>query len=338
MVAVRSRLARDLRLPCRRGRGRRERQQQTQAKPSDWFGCAPHPGSLSSPASERVSASRGLANNNLRVAARSFGGACGEMETLWPQQVIWNNELRGSQKRASHFILAAQGIFMSNERAKTVLAFDVYGTLIDPFRMEEHLRAAFGEKAREASELWRSKQIEYSFRRALMKKYRNFDLCTAQALRFVSVQFGVSLSEEAEQKLLSKYLELPAYPDVPGALNELAAQGFTIAAFSNGTLSAVRGLLDHAGALRRFSKIVSVDAIRSFKPDPAVYEFLLAELGVGKEMVWLVSSNPFDVIGAKACGLRAAWVQRDPKRAFDPWEYEPDLIVHGLGELPGKLI
>jgi 2-haloacid dehalogenase len=260
------------------------------------------------------------------------------METLWPQQVTWNNALRGSQKRASHFILAARGIFMSNERAKTVLAFDVYGTLIDPFRMEEHLRAAFGEKAREASELWRSKQIEYSFRRALMKKYRNFDLCTAQALRFVSVQFGVSLSEEAEQKLLSKYLELPAYPDVPGALNELAAQGFTIAAFSNGILSAVRGLLDHAGALRRFSKIVSVDAIRSFKPDPAVYEFLLAELGVGKEMVWLVSSNPFDVIGAKACGLRAAWVQRDPKRAFDPWEYEPDLIVHGLGELPGKLI
>ena len=226
---------------------------------------------------------------------------------------------------------------MSNERSNLVLAFDVYGTLIDPFRMEEHLRAAFGEKAREASELWRGKQIEYSFRRALMKKYRTFDACTAQALRFVSAQLGISISEEEQDILLSKYLQLPAYPDVSGALDELAARGFTIAACSNGTESAVRGLLDRAGVLPYFSKIVSVDPIRTFKPDPAVYEYLVAELRARKEMVWLISSNPFDVIGAKACGLRTAWVQRDPKRMFDPWEFEPDLIVHGLAELSGNL-
>ena len=87
----------------------------------------------------------------------------------------------------------------------------------------------------------------------------------------------------------------------------------------------------------RFSKIVSVDPIRTFKPDPAVYEYLVAELHARREMVWLISSNPFDVIGAKACGLRTAWVQRDPKRVFDPWEFEPDVVVHGLAELPGKL-
>ena len=226
---------------------------------------------------------------------------------------------------------------MPNERPRPVLAFDVYGTLIDPFHMEEHLRAAFGEKAKEASELWRSKQIEYSFRRALMKKYRIFDVCTAQALRFVSAQFGISLSEKEQEQLMSKYLELPAYPDVPGALDELAAQGFTIAACSNGTESAVRGLLEHAGVLPRFSEIVSVDAIRTFKPDPAVYTYLVAELRAPKEMVWLISSNPFDAIGAKACGLRTAWVRRDLKRAFDPWEFEPDLVVHGLAELAGKL-
>ncbi|HLW44022.1 MAG TPA: haloacid dehalogenase type II [Candidatus Acidoferrales bacterium] len=226
---------------------------------------------------------------------------------------------------------------MPNERPHPVLAFDVYGTLIDPFRMEEHLRAAFGEKAKEASELWRGKQIEYSFRRALMKKYRNFDACTAQALRFVSAQLGISLSGEAQEKLLSKYLELPAYPDVTSALDELAARGFTIAACSNGTESAVRGLLDHAGVLALFSKIVSVDPIRTFKPDPAVYEHLISEVNSRKEMVWLISSNPFDVIGAKAYGLRTAWVQRDPKRVFDPWEFEPDVVVHGLAELPGKL-
>ena len=226
---------------------------------------------------------------------------------------------------------------MPNERPNPVLAFDVYGTLIDPFRMEEHLRADFGEKAKEASELWRGKQIEYSFRRALMKKYRNFDACTAQALRFVSAQFGISLSEEAQEKLLSKYMQLPAYPDVTGALDALAAQGFAIAACSNGTERTVCGLLDHAAVLSHFSRIVSVDPIRTFKPDPAVYDYLVAELRTRREMVWLISSNPFDVIGAKACGLRTAWVQRDPKRVFDPWEFEPDLIVQGLVDLPEKL-
>ena len=226
---------------------------------------------------------------------------------------------------------------MSNAHSVQVLAFDVYGTLIDPFHMEEHLRPTFGEKAREASELWRGKQLEYSFRRALMKKYAPFDVCTAQALRFVSAQLGIALSEEARAQLMSKYLQLPAFPDVTNALNELAAQGFAISACSNGTENAVRTLLDHAGILSCVNKIVSVDPLRTFKPDPAVYEYLVAELHARRDQVWLISSNPFDVIGAKACGLRAAWVQRDPKRVFDPWEFEPDLVVHGLAELPGNL-
>ena len=226
---------------------------------------------------------------------------------------------------------------MPNEQPTPVLAFDVYGTLIDPFHMEEHLRTAFGEKAKEASELWRSKQIEYSFRRALMRKYRPFDVCTAQALHFVSAHLGISLSEEAQAQLMNMYLQLPAYADVAGALGECAARGFTIAACSNGTENAVRALLDHAGILPRFSAIISVDPIRTFKPDPAVYEYLVAELRARRDMVWLITSNPFDVIGARACGLRTAWVRRDPKRVFDPWEFEPDLIVNGLAELPSKL-
>ena len=225
---------------------------------------------------------------------------------------------------------------MLNEPPNPVLAFDVYGTLIDPFSMEDHLRPAFGEKAKEASELWRSKQLEYSFRRGLMKKYRNFDECTAQALRFVGAHFQITLSGETQKKLLSEYLHLPAYPDVAPALHELVAQGNAIAACSNGTEGAVRGLLDHAGILAHFSKIVSVDPIRTFKPDPAVYEYLAAELRAPKQTIWLISSNAFDVIGAKACGLRAAWVQRDSKRIYDPWEFEPDIVVQGLEGLSGK--
>jgi len=234
-------------------------------------------------------------------------------------------------------MLASRGTLMPTDRTRAVLAFDVYGTLIDPFQIEEHLRAAFGERAREASELWRSKQLEYTFRRALMKKYRTFDVCTAQARRFVCVQFDVSLAESAEHELLAHYLKLPPYPDVSEALSSLAERGFTLLACSNGTENAVRGLLEQSGVLARFSGIVSVDRIGTFKPDPAVYEFLASESAARKETIWLISSNPFDVIGAKACGLRTAWVRRDKKRAFDPWEFEPDLIVGGLAELAERL-
>jgi 2-haloacid dehalogenase len=170
-----------------------------------------------------------------------------------------------------------------------------------------------------------------------MKKYVSFDVCTAQALRFTGAQFGVSISEAVHSTLMEKYLELPAYPDAKSALAMTAAQGFQIAACSNGTENAVRRLLDHAGILSHFGKIVSVDPIRTFKPDPAVYEYLVEELHARRDLVWLVSSNPFDVIGARACGLRTAWVQRDPKRAFDPWEFEPDVIVRSLAELPQRL-
>jgi 2-haloacid dehalogenase len=226
---------------------------------------------------------------------------------------------------------------MSIERRPSVLAFDVYGTLIDPFRMEDHLRAIFGVRAKEATELWRSKQLEYSFRRALMRKYENFDVCIEQALRFVSRQLEVPLDDESIRNFLDQYLRLPAYPDVPAALDELEALDFKIVACTNGTEHAVRGLLDRAGVLARFSGIVSVDPIRTFKPDPAVYKYLAAQVQAEKEMICLISSNPFDVIGAKACGLRTVWVQRDPQKMFDPWEFETDLRVHGLGELSAKL-
>jgi 2-haloacid dehalogenase len=226
---------------------------------------------------------------------------------------------------------------MNSHDSGSVLAFDVYGTLIDPFHMEQHLRPTFGDRAKEASELWRGKQLEYSWRRALMKKYQDFNRCTEQALRFVCAQLGAAISEETLASLMNHYLKLPAYPDVPAALEYLADQGFKMVAFSNGTESAVRGLLERAGVLSGFSGIVSVDTLRTFKPDPAVYEFLATKAGAPKEKVWVISSNPFDVIGAKACGLRAAWVQRDVKRAFDPWEFQADIVVHGLGELKDKL-
>jgi 2-haloacid dehalogenase len=219
-----------------------------------------------------------------------------------------------------------------------VLAFDVYGTLIDPLGMETPLREAFGERAKAATVLWRSKQLEYSFRRALMRKYVNFDVCTAQALDFVSAQLGIPLADQEKRRLLAEYVRLPAYPDAAAALKALQQQGFRMVAFSNGTERSVRALLKHAGILQHFSGIVSVDPLRTFKPNPAVYEHLTKRVRRPKKSVWVISSNSFDVIGAKTCGLRAAWVQRDPKAVLDPWAFSPDLVLHSLEELSATLM
>jgi 2-haloacid dehalogenase len=218
-----------------------------------------------------------------------------------------------------------------------VLAFDIYGTLIDPYSTEAHLAPIFGEQARHAAELWRGKQLDYAVRRALMRKYADFDVCTAQALAYVGHRLGVPLTGEDQRTLLDQYRRLPAYPDVSDALGALAEQGHTLMAFSNGTENAVRGLLEHASVLHRFRRIVSVDRVRTFKPDPAVYEYLASTAGVPPQFIWLISGNPFDVIGAKACGWWAAWVKRNANSAFDPWEYSPDVTVAGLARLATAL-
>lgn len=218
-----------------------------------------------------------------------------------------------------------------------VLAFDIFGTLIDPLSMEAHLEPLFGSRARQASELWREKQLEYAFRRALMQRYENFDVCTMYALQYVSLRLGVPLNETDQQALLNRYRELPAFADVDCGLERLSDAGQTLVAFSNGTEKMVRGLLDHAGVLSRFRDVISVDDVKTFKPSPAVYEYLVRRAGVPKESIALVSSNPFDIAGAQFCGLRTAWLQRDRGRIFDAWPSRPDVTVATVEGLVGEL-
>lgn len=213
-----------------------------------------------------------------------------------------------------------------------VIAFDVYGTLVDPGAIVTHLTEAFGTEASRAARLWREKQLEFTFRRALMRHYVDFDLCTAQALSYVSGELGVDLGEHRTRALLDSYMRLPAYPDAKPALEMLSAAGHRIVALTNGTERSVATLLQHARINGYFEMILSADTVRTFKPDPAVYD-LVQRAGLPREKVWLVSGNPFDVIGAKAAALKAVWVQRDRGRTFDPWELRPDAVIRDLGEL-----
>lgn len=221
--------------------------------------------------------------------------------------------------------------------AMRVIALDIYGTIIDVGALEACLGEAFGARAKEASRLWRQKQLEFSFRRGLMRKYVNFDVCTRQALIYVSEAMGVHLDKDQKRELFTAHLRLPAFPDARDALRALREDGNILVALTNGTERSVRAALRHAGVIQFFENVISVDPLETFKPDPVVYGHLLRRVRRSKAKVWLVSGNPWDVIGAKACGLKTVWLQRDPALTFDPWEFQPNVTISSLERLCERL-
>jgi len=219
----------------------------------------------------------------------------------------------------------------------STLAFDVYGTLIDPFGVSTRLSEYIGDKGPQFARIWRDKQIEYLFRRALMRDYRDFPTCTRQALEFTNEQLQADLSDAAKDMLMEQYRVLPAYPDVPDSLQKLKAKDCRMYAFSNGHPDDLQHLLEHAGLSEHLDGIVSVHKVRSYKPDPGVYQHFLDSTDAKTENTWLVSGNPFDVIGAHAAGWNTAWLKRDPTAVFDPWDIEPTVTVAELAALADAL-
>ncbi|MFG1495508.1 haloacid dehalogenase type II [Saccharospirillum sp. HFRX-1] len=217
------------------------------------------------------------------------------------------------------------------------LAFDIYGTLIDTRGVEAELSTLVGSAAAEVSRSWRDKQLEYAFRRGLMGRYQPFSACTAQALDYALAFHRCSLTDKQRQQLLTSYGRLPAFADVAPALRQLSDAGHRLWAFSNGQAAAVETLLAGAGLPAVFEGTVSVDEIQRFKPDPAVYAHFLQRTGARSDATWLVSSNPFDVLGARSAGWQAAWVQRSAAIPFDDWEWSPTVVVERLDVLAGAL-
>ena len=213
------------------------------------------------------------------------------------------------------------------------IAFDIYGTLINPHGVVEELTQHLGEGAQALSNVWRDKQLEYSFRRGLMDRYENFPVCTRQALDYADRLLDAGLQDSVKDHLMQLYRKLPAFDDVPASLQALSTQGLRLFAFSNGTADAVASLLAHAKIEQYFEGVVSVDSIGTFKPDPRVYHHFAEQASVGIEDCWLVSSNAFDVIGARSTGMKAVWLQRSPAQVFDPWEFEPTCVIEQLNQL-----
>jgi len=217
------------------------------------------------------------------------------------------------------------------------LAFDVYGTLIDTHGVVTGLQALVGAKAQDFSQTWRDKQLEYSFRRGLMQNYVNFAACTRQALDYTCAYYRVDLSKKQRDSLLALYKVLPAFNEVKEALQQLKATDFRLFAFSNGSADALEELLTAAGIRDSFLGVISVDDLKSFKPNPGIYSHFLRKSGATGSSAWLISSNSFDVTGAISAGMKSVWVQRSPEAIFDPWEIKPTIIVKSLTELSQRI-
>ena len=212
------------------------------------------------------------------------------------------------------------------------IAFDVYGTLINTDGVVFRLREWIGSRAEAFSQTWRSKQLEYSFRRGLMRRYETFAVCTRQALDYCCTEYEVSFSAEQKDALLQSYRALPAFSDADEGLVALKAGGHRLFAFSNGAAEAIEEVLRASGLRERFEGVVSCDALETFKPNPDVYRYFMKEAGDSND-AWLVSGNPFDVIGAVSAGMKSAWVKRSDRAVFDPWGVEPTVTVATLSEL-----
>ncbi len=217
------------------------------------------------------------------------------------------------------------------------LAFDVYGTLINTHGVVTALQTLVGTKALDFSQTWRDKQLEYSFRRGLMQNYVNFAACTRQALDYTCAYYLANLAEKQKDSLLALYSVLPAFDDVKKALQLLKETDFRLFAFSNGNTDALEKLLTAAGIRDSFLDIISVDDLKSFKPNPGVYSHFLRKSGATGNSAWLISSNPFDVTGAISAGMKSVWVQRSPEAIFDPWEIKPTIIIKSLTTLSKKI-
>lgn len=226
------------------------------------------------------------------------------------------------------------------------LVFDTYGTLYDVQSVQAKAEALCRGKGAVITHLWRLKQLEYTWLRSLMQQYEDFWEVTRASLDFALRAAGVELNEAVRGPLMEKYLRLDPYPEAGKAL--AALEGCKLAILSNGSPRMLQALLRNSGLDRWIEAALSVDSVRIYKPHRSCYALVEPALGVPKEEVLFVSSNSFDVAGAKAFGFDAAWVHRgggnDPATMFgilrgraEELGHAPDHIVSALTDLPKLL-
>ena len=191
----------------------------------------------------------------------------------------------------------------------SVFVFDAYGTLFDVHAAVRKHAAKIGPDSIAFSETWRQKQLEYSWVRSLMGRYRDFWSLTEESLDFAFAKFD-SADRNCRTELLEAYHKLDCYPEVPQVLKELKNQGGKLAILSNGSPSMLEGAVSAAGLTGILDEVISVDEIGRFKADPQVYEIVTTRFRIYPDAVSFQSSNRWDIAGATAFGFRTVWINR----------------------------
>ncbi|KAF7561828.1 hypothetical protein G7046_g2321 [Stylonectria norvegica] len=236
--------------------------------------------------------------------------------------------------------------------ATTSIAFDLYGTLLSTESIAQQLAVFYGEeKASTIAAQARRYQLEYTWRINSMGMYRPFSDLTRASFRHATAEAGLDFSKDQEERIMKAYDGLNTFPDADAALALLTGNpSLDPYVFSNGTVSMITSSLRTSPSLSQAdsplpaSKVISVDALRVYKPDRRTYEHLTTAVGKGMDpgQVWLVSSNPFDVAGGIAAGLKTAWVDRGGAGWIDglgaATGIEPTLVVKGVDEAVREIL
>ncbi|MBM3354971.1 MAG: haloacid dehalogenase type II [Betaproteobacteria bacterium] len=210
----------------------------------------------------------------------------------------------------------------------TAFVFDAYGTLFDLHSVQQRCEDFWPGKSLQLSQLWRAKQLEYTWQRSLMRRYAPFSRVTRQALQYACEALGLALDESRSQALMEQYSRLALFPDVREALARL--KGHKLAILTNGSPDMIDPLVAHSGL--SFDAVLSVDPLKAYKPAPEVYQFAVHRLGVAPAQVGFVSSNCWDALGAKSFGFEVNWISRGGA-PMDRLGLRPDRILKGLFEL-----
>jgi 2-haloacid dehalogenase len=236
------------------------------------------------------------------------------------------------------------------------VVFDAYGTLYDVQSVAAVTEEAFPGYGEIITQIWRIKQLEYTWLRSLMRRYQDFSVITRDSLAYALRVLGLEHERGVFEHIMDKYLHLDLYPDAAAALAGMGDRKLAI--LSNGSTDMLDALVANSGLGRVLDATISVDAKQTFKPAPEAYSLIEQRLGVAPEEVLFVSSNPWDVCGAKAFGLNVAWIERVTPEAMalacvksdfvapltmfkairtqmDELGLEPDHRIHTLAELPG---
>jgi 2-haloacid dehalogenase len=209
--------------------------------------------------------------------------------------------------------------------------FDAYGTLFDVHAAVARHRSAAGPDADRLSEIWRGKQLEYTWTLTLAGHYVDFWTLTERALEFALARVP-SVDTKLKAQLLNAYLELDAFPDARAALAGLKMQGARTAILSNGSPAMLTAAITAAGLEHALDAVLSVDAIRLYKPRPEVYALATQALAMAPRDIVFVSSNRWDVMGATAFGFKCIWVNRAGMPDEYP-EFAPAAVVRELSAL-----